>query len=236
MPPPPTDSLPDDPYERTLTQMQKRLQRVRSLRQMFAALRWGLDELDRTLADTPAGVRKKVACRSGCDFCCYVPVDVQAHEVFFAAEHIQLHSSPEALEGIVARLAAHRVRVAAYRAGERDHSRNPCALLAAGACSIYDARPQPCRAHHASDAAVCRAHRDDPTIDIGAVYIPALRARMFAVMLSVDAALETAGYDDRAYDFGSALHEALTNSLSLDTWMRHQPAFPDSCLADASDA
>jgi hypothetical protein len=55
---------------------------------------------------------------------------------------------------------------------------------------------------------------------------------MFAVMLGMDEAIEAAGFDDRAYDFGSALHEALTNSLCLARWLRRQPAFPDACLAD----
>jgi hypothetical protein len=38
-----------------------------------------------------------------------------------------------------------------------------------------------------------------------------------------------------AYDFGSALHEALTNSLCLVAWLRRQPAFPNSCLAQPPD-
>ena len=75
----------------------------------------------------------------------------------------------------------------------------------------------------------------DPSVDDTPGYIPALRARMFAVMLGLDEALEAEGYDDRAYDFGSALHEALTNSLCLAAWLRHEPAFPDACLADPID-
>ena len=86
--------------------------------------------------------------------------------------------------------------------------------------------------HHTSAAATCAAHLTDPTIEIDRVFIPALRARLFAVMLGLDSALETAGFDDRAYDFGSALHEALTNSLCRVLWMRHRPAFPDDCLAE----
>jgi uncharacterized protein len=61
------------------------------------------------------------------------------------------------------------------------------------------------------------------------VYIPEVRGRMFAVMLAMDQAVAEAGYDGRAYDFGSALHEALTNSLCAVRWVRRQPAFPDSC-------
>lgn len=219
-------------FDHTIAQMKKRLGRVRHGDQMMGALRWGRDELDRTYDATPAKVLATVACRAGCDACCRVPVDVQAHEVFFAADHIQVHFSPDALTGVIARLGAHRSRMSAYAAGERDHSRQACALLLTGSCSIYAGRPQPCRSHHTSDAAVCGAHMTDPAVDISQVYIPALRARMFAVMLGVDEALEASGYDERSYDFGSALHEALTNGLCLANWLRRQAAFPDSCLSD----
>lgn len=222
-------------FDHTIAQMTPRLRRMRSPHQLFAALQWGIDELERTFAESPARLRAAVACRAGCDSCCHVPVDVQAHEVLFAADHILVRFSPEALVAVIAQLAAHRDRVAAFAEGERDTSRQACALLVAGSCSIYAGRPQPCRAHHTSDDAVCVAHLADPSIDITKVYLPALRARMFAVMLGVDEAIEAAGYDERSYDFGSALHEALTNSFCLTTWLRHQSAFPDSCLADRSN-
>jgi Fe-S-cluster containining protein len=220
-------------FDHAVAEMGARLLKVRQPAEMMTALRWGMDELDSTYTETSAGVRAKVACRKGCDFCCRVPVDVQAHEVFFAADHIQVHSSPAALLEIIARLAAHRGRVAALGDGARATSRSPCALLTAGSCSIYAGRPEACRSHHTSDAAVCEAHMTDPAVNLTKVYIPALRARMFAVMLGLDEAIEAAGYDERSYDFGSALHEALTNSLCLVLWLRRQNAFPDSCLADA---
>lgn len=200
----------------------------------MAALRWGMDELDRALAESPAGLQAAIACRAGCDPCCRVPVDVRAHEVFFVADHVLTHCPPAALEEIVAKLAAHRARVEAFGAGERDASREPCALLVAGACSIYAGRPQACRCHHASDAAVCAAHLADRSVDIARVFIPALRERMFAVALGVDEAFAAAGYDERSYDFGSALHEALTDSFCLDAWFRHRSAFPESCLSERS--
>ena len=222
-------------FDHAIAGLTPRLGRMRSPHQLMAALRWGIELSDATYADTPKSVLATVACRSGCDFCCRVPVDVQAHEVLYAADHILTHFTPAAVEALIARLAAHRARVAAFAPGERDTSRQPCALLHEGACSIYDGRPQPCRAHHTSDADACAAYMTDPTIDITKVYIPALRARMFAVMLGIDEAIEAAGYDERSYDFGSALHEALTDTACLDVWLRHQNAFPDDCLSDPSE-
>jgi hypothetical protein len=219
-------------FDHTIAQLTPRLKRMRTPHQLMAALRWGMEELERAYNESPAQVRASVACRSGCDSCCHVPVDVQAHEVLFAADFLMTHFVPEKLEAAIARLAEHRARVRAFAPGERDSSRQACALLHDGACSIYAGRPSACRAHHTSDAAACAAHLADPSVDITKVYIPALRARMFAVMLGIDEAIEAAGYDERAYDFGSALHEALTNTACLDAWLRHQNAFPDSCLAD----
>ncbi len=219
-------------FDHAIAQMGQRLERVRHPEQMMEALAWGMAELERTYAGTKRSVLATVACRSGCDACCHVPIDVQAHEVFFAAHHIQLHFSADALTALIERLATHRANIAALAPGDRDLIRQPCALLRDdGACSIYEGRPQACRSHHSSDATLCAAYNEDSSVDIAKAYIPALRARMFAVMLGVDEALESAGYDERAYDYGSALHEALTNSLCLVGWMRRQNAFPDSCLA-----
>ena len=220
-------------YAQTVQQLGQRLQTVAGPDALLTALGWGMQQLDRTYAETPAKVRATVACHAGCGFCCSVPIDVQAHEVFFAAEHIQVHFSPDALAGVIERTAAHRAKVAGLGSVERDRLRQPCTLLHDGQCSIYQGRPEACRVHHTKDAAVCAAHSVDPDVDLEAVYIPTLRARMFAVMLGMDEALEAAGYDDRAYDFGSALHEALTNSLCRVLWLRKKPAFPDSCLAAA---
>jgi len=223
-------------FDRTVQEMGERLLTVRAPAQMLAALTWGMAELDQTFSESPTGVKALIACHAGCDACCSVPVDVQAHEVFFAADHIQRHFSPEALEQVLARLGGHRRRVALFAAGERDTSRQPCALLdQGGSCSIYAGRPEACRCHHSSNAAVCAAHQADPAVDVTKVYIPALRARLFAVRMGLDEAIEQVGYDDRSYDFGSALHEALTNSLCLMAWMRRQPAFPDSCLSEPPD-
>jgi len=223
-------------FDRTVREMGKRLLKVRSSAQMMTALDWGMMEIEKTYVESPAGVMAVVACGVGCDHCCYIPVDVQAHEVFFAADHIQRHFSPEALEQVLDRLGAHRRRVSRMAKGVRATSRQMCALLECGSCSIYAGRPEACRCHHSSSASVCAAYQSDPNVDVTKAYIPALRARLFAVRMGLDEAIEKVGYDDQCYDFGCALHEALTNSLCLVAWMRRLPAFPDSCLASPPDS
>lgn len=218
-------------YAQSVKGMARRLQPTMAPAAMFEALRWGLQQLEQAYEETPAKELAKVACAAGCGVCCNVAAHVQAHEVFFAAEHIQIHFSPEELAGVIERTAARRLRLAGLDDEARARLMLPCALLRDGSCTIYEGRPEICRAHHSTNAQICAAHVADPDVDPSPDYIPVLRARMFAVMLGLDEAIEAAGYDDRAYDFGAALHEALTNSLCRVLWLRQQPAFPDSCLA-----
>ena len=220
-------------YAQTAVDTGEGLRAAKEPAEIFGVLRGGMEAIEQTLLQTPAKVRANIACAAGCSHCCKVAVDVQAHEVLLAADYIQVHFNLEQLAGVIERTAAHRQRLAGLTSEERARLIQPCALLdETGRCSIYEDRPEACRVHHTSDADVCAAHLADPRVELDQVFIPALRARLFAVMLGMDSALEAAGFDDRSYDFGSALHEALTNSLCRVLWLRKRPAFSDACLAE----
>ena len=90
-----------------------------------------------------------------------------------------------------------------------------------------------CRSHHSHNALACRTNIESGREEID-VYIPGVRGRMFAIMLAIDQAVAEAGFDGYAYDFGSALNEALTDSFCVARWIQRQPAFSESCR-EASD-
>lgn len=221
-------------FEKTGEWVFKRLRKTRHPEDLLSVVATAYKGFDKAYASAPAEARARVACRAGCDACCHTPVGAQAHEVLLAARHIQTHFSPSELEAVIERAAAHRAAFAALPLAARAALRRPCPLLREEACSIYEARPESCRSHHSHDAAACRTNMEhgDEALD---VFIPGVRARMFAVMLAIDQAVEECGFDERAYDLGSALHEALTNSLCAVRWTRREPAFPDDCLEDAAD-
>ncbi len=222
----------EDLFEKTGTGLLRRLRKTRNPGDLLAVVRDAHKGFDRAFASAPAGARKAVACRAGCGACCQVLVGVQAHEVLIAAEFIQTRFSAAELEAVIARTAAQRAAFAGKSHAEQAALQRPCALLKDDSCSIYEARPEACRSHHSHDAGACRANLDPGREQID-VTIPGLHSRMFAVMLAIDQAVAEAGFDGRAYDFGSALHEALTDSLCAVRWMQRQPAFPDSCREEA---
>ncbi len=115
--------------------------------------------VDGLLARAPA---PGVACRSGCDHCCYQPVGVTPPEALAIHEHLKATFSAEALATIAARVAAARTRTRGLTAAERFSPDHPCPFLEAGACSIYDARPLSCRGMNSLDADECSERLRSP--------------------------------------------------------------------------
>lgn len=215
-------------FEKTGGAVLRALRRTRNPADLLAVFRSAHQGFDRAYETAPAAARAAVACRAGCGTCCHVPVGVQAHEVLLAAEFIQTHFSPAELDAVIAGTAAHRAAFAGRSMDERAALKRPCVLLRDGSCTIYPARPEACRSHHSRNLDGCRSNLESG-VDTVDVLIPEIRARMFAVMLAIDQAGAEAGFDGRAYDFGSALHEALTDGMCAVRWLQRQPAFPDSC-------
>jgi len=224
----------EDLYHKTVEAVLAQLRKTRNPADLLGVLRLAFKRFDRAYDLAPAAARATVACRAGCGTCCHVPVGAQAHEVLIAAEHIQANFPPEELEALLARLVAHRAAFTGRDTTERLALKMPCTLLRDGSCSIYAARPESCRSHHSNNLDGCRTNLA-AGVDHVDVLIPDVRGRMFAVMLAIDQAAEASGFDSQAYDFGSALYEALTDSLCLARWLRRQPAFSASCHEDGDN-
>jgi len=215
-------------FEKTCATTLKRLRKTSNPGALLSVLASAFKDFDRAFASAPAAAKATVACHAGCDTCCHELVGVQAHEVLIAAHHVQTHYSPVELDAVIERAAAHRAAFAGRSNPERAALKRPCVLLREGSCSIYEARPEVCRSHHSHNAEACRTNLALGREEID-VYIPGVRGRMYAVMLAIDQAVDEAGFEGQAYDFGSALHEALTSSLCAARWLQRQPAFPEDC-------
>jgi Fe-S-cluster containining protein len=220
-------------FEKTCETTLKRLRKTRNPGDLLSVLATAFKEFDRAFASASDAAKATIACRAGCDICCHELVGVQAHEVLIAAHFVQTHFSSVELEAVIERAAAHRAAFAGRSNPERAILKRPCVLLRDGNCSIYSARPEVCRSHHSHSAEACRTNLDLGREEID-VYVQGVRGRMYAVMLAIDQAVEEAGFEGEAYDFGSALHEALTSSLCAARWIQRQPAFPEDCREASS--
>lgn len=109
--------------------------------------------LDKDLAANEGPLRvsgklRQIACRAGCNYCCAQEVSTIPIEAEFVVHFIRTNFSAE-------EILALRDRLAAYRAGAM------CPLNQAGSCTVYSARPTPCRAFHSYDVEPCKTISTD---------------------------------------------------------------------------
>jgi Fe-S-cluster containining protein len=130
----------------------RHLGRKRSRSRMIRAAR----EVHRLVDPLVAKGMKQSACRAGCFFCCFQPVEASLPEVLLIAE--ELGRSVPAAE-----MAALRVRIGRHKEAVRANPEGNalCPLNVDGRCQVYDARPLACRGYNAVDAQACATRHSE---------------------------------------------------------------------------
>lgn len=100
-----------------------------------------------------------VACRKGCNYCCYHPVDVTFPEALVIVRTLQ-QRSPEEVEPVKQRC---RDYIARSNPGLMIlDDVQPCPLLVEGLCSVYEQRPLACRGFFSESVEPCRRGMTEP--------------------------------------------------------------------------
>lgn len=199
------------------------------------------------LARAPVGA---VACRSGCDHCCYQSVGVTPTEALTILAHLLETRDPEALEALRTRLVAFRDKTRDLDSRQRVSPDLPCPFLEQHACSIYPVRPLSCRGMNSLDAEVCERKLNDPETReaafdgklAGHVLIEPIRA-FHAISAGLQLALaECFGLDMRPLDLAWALELLLREPKDEERlggevaarWLAGEPALAQARGGDAS--
>jgi Fe-S-cluster containining protein len=179
----------------------------------------------KTFDKMTAESKGSVSCKPGCTYCCHYHVMVSATEVFALVEAI------EKLPTSTREVVKNRVHAVASRVKEMPSqvymkTNVECAMLLEGKCSVYAARPVPCRGHHSADVSICKETFDD-------VHSSASAPRDYhreVVFRTFDhiqlAANSHAGVDATKYELHAALSTALSNPTAFKRWKSGKSAFP----------
>ena len=114
---------------------------------------------DSLLSRAPQGA---VACKAGCDHCCYQAVGVTAPEALAIFDHLKATLSPGELAAVTAKVSEHHEKTRGLSSHERFSPEHPCPFLEADNCSIYEARPLSCRGMNSLDAGECATRLRQP--------------------------------------------------------------------------
>jgi Fe-S-cluster containining protein len=193
------------------------------------------------LAHAPAG---SVACRAGCDHCCYQAVGVTAPEALAIADHVSRTFTDAELEALGTRLAELAARTRGLSSAQRFSPDHPCPFLRSGRCSIYEVRPLSCRGMNSLDATECENRLRDVEARAaflagnlgGHSYMEPIRA-FHAVSAGLQLALaELYNLDMSPLDLTAAMDLLLNGPESVPAdWMNGRSAFDSVRSSDPSD-
>jgi len=174
---------------------------------------------ERFESSVPPATHAKLACRSGCAFCCHQPVKVNAAEAFFLATQLRERPDTTAAVREAARQLAARDAEAPRVAWLR------CPLLdQADACSVHSARPLSCHGYVSLDVEDCKISY--PQTGAWSVREPAIYDDLRSSWrLILQAALRLNGLPDTNYELNAALALVLDTEDAEKRWLRGENIF-----------
>lgn len=192
------------------------------------------------LARAPAG---SVACRAGCDHCCYQSVGVTPPEALAIFAHVKATRSGPDFAAFSTRLLERYQATRGLSAAERFSPEHPCVFLVEGRCSIYEVRPLSCRGMNSLDDRECATRLRAPEaraafLATGAgsrSFMEPIRA-FHAVSAGLQLGLaELYQLDMRPLDLIAALRLLLEDAESIARrWLAGEPAFESSLGSDST--
>jgi Fe-S-cluster containining protein len=170
-----------------------------------------------------------LACKEGCDWCCYLRVGTAVPEVFRIAFYLRQTLSPEELRSARERIVKLDEQRRQLRASKRAEARLPCALLVDRRCSAYPVRPLTCRGFNSSDA-----HQCELFLKLGnKVTVPTYNAQFRLTTFVLDgmrAGVSEAGLKGDLLDLTSALRIAFEVPDAFERWLAGEPVFAPARL------
>ncbi len=191
------------------------------------------------LARAPRGA---VACKAGCDHCCYQSVGVTAPEALAILDHLGRTRTSEELSALRAHVAKRHDETRGLSATERFSPEHPCPFLVSASCSIYEARPLSCRGMNSLDASECATRLRDPEARAaflaegsgGHSYMEPIRA-FHAISAGLQLGLaELFELDMRPLDLTAVMHLLLSDAALPEAWLRGESPFETARGGDST--
>jgi len=121
-----------------------------------------LTDADANASEYTATNSVTLACREGCDYCCYLRVDISYHEASFIVEYIRDNFTEKQIADLRGQLKKHVDLVDDMTAEQHEATNVQCPLLVDSRCSVYPARPINCRAYTSLDVQSCEYSFNNP--------------------------------------------------------------------------
>lgn len=182
---------------------------------------------DRSIGQVHVACRDghRVACRSGCTYCCMVPVAASAPEVLAIATFVRERFDEARQAAFNRRVEANISATEGMDMSQRDRVRLDCPFLEADKCTVYEVRPIACRGYSSYDVEDCREDYEHPGTGVEG-HTNGLRELVFgAIREGLAVACKSASVEHRPLELVRAYKIASEDSTLAETWRSRPEAF-----------
>ena len=166
----------------------------------------------------------RIACRSGCTYCCMFPVAASAPEVLAIAAFVREGFDHERRAALDRRVQANISATEGMDMSQRDRVRLACPFLEAGKCTVYEVRPIACRGYSSYRVEDCREDYEHPGTGVD-IHANALRELVYgAIREGLAVACKSASAEYRLLELVRAYKLASEDSTLAETWRSHPEA------------
>lgn len=201
-----------------------------------AAMHFASGTIDHHIPVAEAANRRKVACKSGCAFCCYQHVFLSTPELAVLAFAILGGPDGDEARRVVGASAA---AIAPLSREERYRRGVPCPLLdrRTRRCQVYELRPFACRGHFSLSRLACeRDFRDrmDPKKPARVPMLPTMQMAGVMAGIAVDVLCAARGLEMEQAELAQGLDRMMAPGV-LDGWLAGERHFGDIGLDRRGD-
>ncbi len=182
---------------------------------------------------------QKIACRRGCDTCCFQSVFMSPIEAMYLAEKLRNQLSENQFQDILKRTKAKQEKTQSMSASEYLKYRHACPLLdeETGSCIMHEFRPVACRIYLSGDLPSCiqqHKHPENPEMFAQLYDLPLQTGRAYCEGFN-----QYFGGKDlevQELKFEDALLIAMENPAIIDRWIKGETIFQTDYSDEDIDA
>lgn len=169
---------------------------------------------------------RSIACRPGCDFCCYNQIELTPPEALLLGDYVERNFSDHDRQKLRDKIER-SVNIMAGK-GKKEiaqiRQELPCPFLEEGQCLVYPVRPLVCRAMHALDARQCEAALKSTDLMAAEHYAHRRVFTMSVVKGLLDGCREI-GCESGSLDLAGALKDFFAQPSPIERWLMGEKVF-----------
>jgi Fe-S-cluster containining protein len=222
------EKLYQDQRSRVEEHIRKALEQERSamtlIRLALAAHRSGQD----TSQSFELTALSKLACREGCDYCCYPPVSAAVPEVANIVAYILSQLPKPEQQRLQAKVKEAYEQTKAMTSQQRTSTNLACPYLKEGKCSIYPVRPLACRGYNSISKSACQKVFEQPEKRHPVPAFVPMLASAQGLKEGMASGLSQAGLKTPLVDLTKASQKLLEDlDHNLERWLKGEDVFAD---------